>query len=231
MEVVQRLTIRDLPVEERPRERLAKHGAEALSNAELLAIILRTGVEGETVINVSQKLLAKSEGNLVTLFSSSLTELQETNGIGPAKATQIQACFELGKRFAATKPNNCDAIKTDADVAALLGPSMRFLDKEVFKVVLLDSRNHIIKIQDVSIGTVNASLVHPREVFKAALKESATSIILVHNHPSGDPTPSEEDLKTTNRLKKAGELLGVNLLDHLIISSRGLTSLKEINEM
>jgi len=226
MEVTERLTIRDLPLEERPRERLARYGPEALSNAELLALILRTGTEGKTVIDVANKLLKNTDGNLVSLFSSSITELKQTKGIGLAKAAQIQACFELGKRFAAVKQNNGSAVKTAEDVAVLLVPQMRFLDREVFKVVLLDSRNRIIKIQDVSVGTLNASLVHPREVFKAALKESAAAVILVHNHPSGDPTPSEDDLEVTQVLLAAGRAIGLPIVDHVIIGATEVRSFK-----
>ncbi len=222
----ERLTIRDLPVEERPRERLAKFGAQALSNAELLALILRTGTTEETVIDVALKLLKKSDGNLVSLFSSSLNELQETNGIGLAKAAQIQACFELGKRFATIKQNNGGVVRNDEDVAELLIPQMRFLDKEVFKVVMLDSRNKIIKIQDISVGTLNASLVHPREVFKVALKESAASIILVHNHPSGDPTPSTADIEMTKTLVSLGRVMDILVLDHIIIGGDQSVSLE-----
>ncbi len=192
----------------------------------LLALILRTGTTEETVVDVALQLLKKNDGNLVSLFSSSLSELQQTNGIGLAKAAQIQACFELGKRFAAVKQNNGGFVRTDKDVAELLIPEMRFLDKEVFKVVMLDSRNKIIKIQNISIGTLNEGIMHPREVFKMALKESAAAVILVHNHPSGDPTPSTADIETTQKIVEAGKLIGIKVQDHLIIGGGNYASMK-----
>ncbi len=220
------ITIKDLPRDERPRERMVKFGAEALSTSELLAIILRTGTPGSTAIDLSNRLLGKYDGNLKSLFSANITELSGIEGIKMAKATQIKACFELGKRLAAFTEDVKPVVAKPEDVANLFMSEMRYLDKECFKGVFLDSKNKIIKEETISIGSLNANIVHPREVFKLALSQSAASIVLVHNHPSGDPSPSNNDIEITEKLIDAGRLMGIELVDHIIIGDGRFKSLK-----
>ncbi|MFQ6136197.1 MAG: DNA repair protein RadC [Candidatus Hydrothermarchaeales archaeon] len=221
-----KIRIKDLPEEERPRERLVKFGAEALSTSELLAIILRSGSPGCTVIELSNKLLSRYDGNLKSLFSATVNELSEIDGIKMAKAAQIKACFELGKRLAAFTENVKPVIQKPEDVASLFMSEMRYLDKEYFKGLFLDSKNKILKEETISIGSLNANIVHPREVFKRALSYSAASIVLVHNHPSGDPSPSNNDIEITEKLIVAGKLMGIELLDHIVIGDGQFKSLK-----
>jgi DNA repair protein RadC len=223
------LTIKDLPEEERPRERLIKFGAQALSNAELIALLIRTGNRSESALVVAQKLL-KGDGSrtgLSFIAESSIEELSQIKGIGPAKSVQIKAAIELGRRIYSFKKQETTTISTPYDVNNLLMEEVRFLEKEYFKTVLLNVKNQVISVEDISVGSLNSSIVHPREVFKPAIKRSSASIILVHNHPSGDPTPSKEDIEVTRRLYKAGEILGIQVLDHVIIGDCRFISLKE----
>jgi len=193
---------------------LAALGPSALSDAELLAIILKTGNKGENAIDMSNRLFSRH--GLGKLSGCSLAELQEINGIGNAKACQIMALFELGRRQSRanvlSKPLN-----SPKDVFDYLSPRMSHLEQEHFVVLLLDSKNRVKKEETVFIGTLNSSSVHPREIFKSAIKESANAIIVAHNHPSGDPTPSEDDRRTTKKLMEIGKMMGVNLVDHIII--------------
>ncbi|QSQ09528.1 hypothetical protein H0A61_01899 [Koleobacter methoxysyntrophicus] len=224
-----RLTIKDLPEGERPRERLLKYGAENLTDAELLAIIIRTGSRSETAINLSQRLLLGEKGvnGLRFLVEASIEELSKIKGIGLAKAAQIKAAIEIGKRLASLSQSERPVIKCPGDVRNLLMEEMRYLDKEYFKIILLNIKNQVIHVEDVSVGSLNSSIVHPREIFKIAIRRSSAALILVHNHPSGDPTPSGEDVEITRRLVESGKLLGIDVLDHIIIGDGRYTSLKE----
>lgn len=225
-----RAVIRDLPANERPRERLAQHGAETLSNGELLAILLRTGSRKESALALANRLLAKFE-TLKGISQATVEELSTIDGLGLAKAAQLKAAFELGKRLALTADENRPAISCPGDAASLVMERLRYEDKEHFLALFLDSRHRVIAHRTISIGNLQANLVHPREVFKEAVSRSAAAIIAVHNHPSGDPSPSEEDYAITARLKEAGELMGIGLLDHIIIGAGKFVSLKEENRL
>jgi DNA repair protein RadC len=222
-------TVHDLPLSERPRERLLKLGSEALSAQEILALILGRGIKGESVMVTSQKLLSRF-GNLKGVANASVEELTEISGIGPAKAAQIKAAFELSKRLDAdadekTKP----ILKSPEDVAAVVRSQLKGKKKEHFVVLCLDTRNRLISCRPVSIGSLDTNIVHPREVFKEAVSCSAASVIFVHNHPSGDPEPSKEDVELTKRLVKAGEIVGIEVLDHIVVCDRRYLSLKARN--
>jgi len=215
--------IKDMPEDERPRERLIKYGPKHLSTAELLAIVMRVGTREENALELAKKLLEKY--NLPALSKSDVIELRKTLGIGDAKACQIVASFELGRRLLTyeSKP----PIRTPQDVADMFMSELRYLKKEIFKGVYLDTKNRVIADETVSMGSLNTNIVHPREVFKKAIEKSAASIILVHNHPSGDPTPSSEDIELTKRMREAGNLLGIEVFDHVIIGDGKYISLKE----
>ncbi len=219
-------TIHDLPLAERPRERLLRLGVESLSTHELLALILGRGIKGESVWVTAQNLLTKF-GNLNNIASASVAELRQVKGIGIAKATQIKAAVELSRRLdAAPAQLSQMKIKCPEDVIGTVKNKLKGKKKEHFVVLSLDTRNHPIDIQIVSIGNLNSSIVHPREVFKEAISSCAASVIFVHNHPSGDPEPSEEDIKLTKRLVEVGEILGIEVLDHIIVCDRNYVSMK-----
>ena len=219
-------TIRDLPTPERPRERLLKFGAEALSAQEILALILGRGIGGESVMVTSQRLLSKF-GNLKGIAEASIDELSKIKGIGIAKASQIKAALELSRRIENyIEPQKKVIIRTSEDVIKLIKNKLKGKKKEHFIAVLLNTRNQCIDIKEISIGSLNANIVHPREVFKGAISASAASCILVHNHPSGDPNPSEDDIVLTKRLVKTGEILGIDVLDHIIVTDNDYLSLK-----
>jgi DNA repair protein RadC len=220
------LRIMDLPNTERPREKLFKYGVEALSNNELIAIILRTGTSNENILELSSRVL-KESGGLNGLLTSSYEDYLELKGIGSAKASQLIALAEISKRFKSYKSGDEYKISEPKDAAMLLMEGMRNLKQECLKVVLLNTKNMVISIKDVSIGSLNSSIVHPREVFNEAVKKSCASIIVSHNHPSGDPTPSSEDINLTHRLSECGKLLGIEMLDHIIIGNGIYISLKE----
>lgn len=222
-------TIKELPETERPREKLYNNGPAALSNAELLAIIIRTGSRTETSIELSKKVLSRDKRGLAYLRDTTLQELMETKGIGECKAAQILAAIEIGKRINSHIAIEKVKINQPCTVAEVFRDEMRYLQKEHFKVVLLDTKNQIITSEEISIGTLNASIVHPRDVFKIAIKRNANSMILIHNHPSGDPTPSKEDINITNRLIEVGDLVGIKVLDHIIIGDNSYISFKEKN--
>ena len=216
----------NLPAEERPRERLLTHGAERVSTSELLAIVLRTGGGGKNALHVAEQLLS-AFGGLERMARASALELQKVPGIGPAKAAEIQAAFELGRRLTSITPHNPPRIVAPADVATLLMSEMCLLKREQLRVVLLDTRNRVLNIRLLYIGSLNSSPVRVCEPFHYALIENAAAIIIVHNHPSGDPSPSAEDIRVTRDIAKAGELLGIELLDHVIIGNQRYVSLKE----
>jgi len=206
-----------------------KLGSEALSAQEILAVILGRGTKGESVMMTSQKLLSRF-GNLKGVANASVEELTQTTGIGPAKATQIKAALELSRRLeadAGEKPK--PVLKSPEDVAAEVRSQLKGKKKEHFLVLCLDTRNRLIDLKVVSIGSLDTSVVHPREVFKEAISSCAASVIFAHNHPSGDPEPSKEDTELTKRLVKAGEILGIDVLDHIIICDKSFVSLKARN--
>lgn len=223
-----RYTLKELPPDSRPRERLRARGAVYLSDAELLAILLRTGSQGQTAVELAASILSAS-GGLRALVESSVEELAAFRGVGIAKATQIKAAIELGRRVSSLSPEERPIIRCPEDVVQLVREEMRFLDRENFRMLCLNTKNQVISNELVSVGSLNASLVHPREVFKVAITRSAAALILVHNHPSGDPHPSAEDLEVTRRLVQAGQLLGIEVLDHLIIGGCKYVSLREKN--
>ena len=210
------MKLKEITIENRPRERMQRQGAEALSEAELLAIILQKGTKENNVLDLANQLITKH--SLDKLAECTIQELKETRGIGEAKATQIQAIFELHKRIRTKK--NGTQIKNAKDVYDYCEPMLRGKDKEHFMILHLNTKNQVLKHETRSIGTLNASIIHPREIFKSAIKESANAIILVHNHPSGDPTPSEEDEEVTHRLEEAGTLLNIKVLDHVIVAGK-----------
>ena len=219
-------TVHDLPLSERPRERLLKLGSEALSAQEILALILGRGIKGESVMVTAQRLLSRF-GNLKGIANASVEELTEINGIGPAKAAQIKAVVELSKRLErVADESQKPAIKSSEDVANIVRSRLKGKKKEHFLVLCLDTRNRLINYKPVSMGSLDTSIVHPREVFKEAISSNAASVIFVHNHPSGDPEPSKEDIELTKRPAKAGEIMGIEVLDHIIVCDRSYLSLK-----
>ena len=218
--------IKDLPVEERPRERLEKYGAQSLSNAELLAILLRTGIAGLSALDLATTILAQFQ-TLDEIAAAGIGELSQIKGLGQSKAVQILAAFELGRRLQVSEVLQSGQVSSPGKVAELVMPRLRFLKKEHFLAIHLNTKNRVLAIETISIGTLDSSLVHPREVFRAAIKNSCASLILVHNHPSGEPYPSNEDLNITRRLKESGELLGIPVLDHIIIGGNKYISLRE----
>ncbi|MDR3288103.1 MAG: DNA repair protein RadC [Peptococcaceae bacterium] len=218
--------LKDMPMELFPRERMFQSGPESLSNSEILAIILRTGLKGENVLNLAERILSENEG-LTGLAKLSVHELEQISGVGKAKAAGLKASLELGRRAATMDPMHRTVIHTPQDVAHLVMEEMRNLDREHFRVVTLNTKNHVLGVSPISVGSLNASLVHPRECFKEAIRRNANAIILLHNHPSGDPTPSKEDLEVTGRLTDGGKLLGIHVLDHVIIGDHQYISLKE----
>lgn len=218
--------IQDLPANERPRERLQSYGAKALSNAELLAIILRIGSQGLSAVVLGQKLLADFAG-LRGLATAGIGDICEQRGIGPAKAVQIKAALELGRRLVIEAPEERPQITSPADAANLIMLDMSLLEQEHLWVMLLDTKNHVLDVVKVYQGSVNASLIRVAELFREAIKRNCAAIIIAHNHPSGDPTPSPEDVRVTHQMVDAGKLLDVEVLDHLVIGHQRFVSLKE----
>jgi len=216
--------IKDLPKAERPREKLEKKGAQALRKEELLAIILRTGIKGKNVLQVAQDILLKYGDK--KLVDVSYKELRNIRGVGPSKAAQAIAAIELGKRLYKEKVEKEIFINSPEDVLKEVN-HIKKKKKENFVVLYLDARNKLIYKETVSIGTLNANLVHPREVFEPAVRNLAAQIVLAHNHPSGDPEPSEEDLEITKRLVEAGKILGIEAIDHIIVAKNGFISFKK----
>ncbi len=219
------MRIKSLPLDDRPREKMIKNGPETLSDSELLAIILRTGNKNESVISVANKLFNRY--NIKSLSRSGINNLKKELGIGNAKACQIVACFELGRRLAKFKEDKKSAIKNAKDIAKIFIPEMGSLKKEHFKGIYLDSRKRVIKEETIFIGSLNESVIHPREIFQVALNENAAALILIHNHPSGNPKPSNQDIEITKELIRAGDILGIPVLDHIIIGNNKYVSLRE----
>ncbi len=221
------LKIKDIPKKERPKEKLLSYGADTLNNSELLAIILRTGTKGENVLQLSNRLLSKFQG-LDGILEASLDDITSIKGIKEGKASQILALAELFKRFRTFKSADRDIkIMSLNDLAMLINGEMSLLKQEILKVIFLNTKNIVIGTKDVFKGSLNTSIVHPREIFKEAVNKSSAKIIISHNHPSGDPTPSKEDINITLRIKECGEIMGIQLLDHIIIGKNGFISLKE----
>ena len=221
-------TMHDLPRSERPRERLQKHGAGALSTAELLALLMGGGTKGQSVIMTAQTLLARV-GNLQNIASASIEELSKIKGIGPAKACQIKAALELAKRVDDPDYNKGAPIKSPEEAVESIRSTLKGKKKEHFYLLCMDTRNRVTNVEQISVGNLDSSIVHPREVFKTAISCLASSVIFVHNHPSGDLEPSSEDINLTKRLTEAGELVGIPVLDHIIVCDKDYTSLKSRN--
>ncbi|MQL51366.1 DNA repair protein RadC [Desulfofundulus thermobenzoicus] len=220
-----RVTIKDMPLETRPRERLLREGAGALTDMELLAILLRTGTATASAMELAAAILGRF-GSLRALVSASAEELSDLKGVGPAKAALLQAALEIGRRIAGSGEEVRPVIRSPEDAAGLVMEEMRHLDREHFRALLLNTKNQVIAREVISIGTLNSSTVHPRELFKNAIKRNAAAVILIHNHPSGDPAPSSEDLAVTGRLVEAGRIIGIEVLDHLIIGDNRFVSFK-----
>lgn len=218
--------IREIPSDERPRERLLKYGADALSTAELLAILLRTGTDKLNAVRLADHLLS-TFGSIRGVASATVEEMAKIHGIGPAKAAQIKAAIEFGRRLVAASPEERPKIRNPQDVYNLLGPALRDEKREHFIALLLDTKGGVLRQLMVSVGDLSSSIVHPREVFTPAVRHSAASLIVAHNHPSGDPTPSPEDAQVTQRLVEAGELLGIEVLDHVVLGDNRWVSLRE----
>ncbi|MBU4502194.1 MAG: DNA repair protein RadC [Nanoarchaeota archaeon] len=218
-------TVHDLPKSERPRERLQKHGAEALSSQELLALIIGRGVSKKSVMTIAQELLSRF-GNIKAISEATLEELSQIKGIGIAKAAQLKASFELARRKDEHDGERL-SVKSHQDVIKVVRQRLKDKKKEQFLVLCLDTRNNLIRICTISIGTLDANLVHPREVFKEAIQSLASSIILVHNHPSGNPEPSEADIDITKRIMETGKIVGIDVLDHIIVADNKSFSFKE----
>ena len=219
------MTIQDMTLEERPREKMILNGAGSLTDAELLAILIRTGTKQFNAIQLGKAIIEKAD-NIRYLQNITIEELESINGIGKTKAVQIKAALELGNRIASYKPAKYK-IKNPWDIYKYYMESLRYQYQEIFKVVLLNTKNEIITDVDISMGTLNSSLVHPREVFREAIRRSSNKIILLHNHPSGNAEPSKEDKSVTNRLKECGELIGIEVIDHIIIGDGIYFSFKE----
>lgn len=222
-----RYTVKELPLDDRPREKLLMRGAQNLSDAELVAILLRTGKKGNSVLEIARELI-QTEGNLAMLATKSVDSLQKVSGIGKDKAATLAAAFELSRRILSqSKWFSDQKVTSPQDIADIFIPLLRDDNKERFIVVCLNSSNKIIKHETISIGNLNSSVVHPREIFKVAIDNSSASIILIHNHPSGNPEPSNEDISITKKIVESGKILDIPVFDHLIIAGETYTSFIE----
>ncbi|MDW7667409.1 MAG: DNA repair protein RadC [Bacillota bacterium] len=225
----EKYTILEIPKDERPREKLLKYGSKSLTNSELIGILLRVGSKKDTAITLGQKILKENEKGLLNLVDATPESLNKFHGVSNAKAATLLAAVELGKRISTTKASETFKITSPQDVSALVMEEMRYYKKEYFKIILLDTKNKVIDINTISIGSLNSSIVHPREVFLEAVKKSSASMILLHNHPSGEVQPSREDINITQRLIEAGNIMGIKVLDHIIIGDGNYLSFKEEN--
>ena len=222
--------VRDLPKEVRPREKLLQYGASALSDIELLAILLRTGTTSKSVLHLAEDVLAQyKDKGLAAIMHISPQEIASIHGIGLAKAATVVAAVELGRRLSERAAQTLEKVEGPEDVARYVIPSLRFEQKEHFLAMFLDIRNRILTLSTISVGSLTSSIAHPREVFREAIRYSAASVILVHNHPSGDPAPSREDIQLTKQMMKAGEIMGIPVLDHVVVAGDNFVSLKEAN--
>lgn len=221
------VSIKEMPTGERPREKMVRYGQNTLTNGELLAILIGTGTKDHSALTLANRILSLEEAGISYLTDCMPEELSKIDGIGIAKSCQILAAIELGKRISRDPGVERNTVGTPADVASFFMEEMRYRKKEVFKVLFLNTKNEITSTEDVSIGNLNSSIVHPREVFRSAVKRGAAAIIIIHNHPSGNPSPSDNDLAITKRLVEAGELMGIPVLDHLIIGNGIFLSFKE----
>lgn len=219
-------TISKIPKDERPREKLLRYGAETLTNSELLALIIGFGSKKDSAITLSQKIIYDNDKGLLNIVEANAETLKKHNGINDAKAAKILAVAELSKRISRERVNKTK-ITSPESIAALLLEEMRYLKKEVFKTILLDTKNNIIAISNISVGCLDSTIVHPREVFVDAIKNSSAAIILVHNHPSGEVEPSRADINITNRIIECGKIIGIKVLDHIIIGNGNYLSFKE----
>lgn len=226
MTQVSRLKVTALPSDARPRERLGSAGAAALGTTELLAVLLGTGTRGRGVVPVAESLLS-TFGSLQELSQASLEEIDRVGGVGPAKAAALLAAFELGRRAHGPLPTERYTIRAPEDAARLLAPQMRHLDREHFRAILLNTKHEVLAVVEVAVGNLDSAPIHPREVFKEAVRRSAAAVIVAHNHPSGTPEPSGDDLAITERLRAAGRIVGIDVLDHLIIGHGRYVSLRE----
>jgi len=219
-------TIKELPSSERPRERLLNYGPSALSSAELLAIILRTGTQRENVVQMAHRLLIEFDG-LAGLARAGASELMGHKGMGPAKVTQVKAALELGRRMLIASPDDRPQIRSPADAANLVMTEMSLLEQEQLRVMLLDTKNRVMTTKTVYKGSLNTSMIRVGELFRDAIRANCAALIVIHNHPSGDPTPSPEDIAVTRQIFDAGRLLDIEVLDHLVIGQQRFVSLKE----
>ena len=220
-------SIRDLAPQERPREKMIQNGSQTLSNAEILAILIRTGTKDLSALDVANRILSLSDDGIRHLSECSIEDLAAVTGIGPSKACQILAGVELGKRMTRARLMNPRVLNHPREVASYLIEDMKDLRQEWFRILLLNNRKQVLGYETVSVGTLNASLVHPRDVFEKAIRKNASTIILVHNHPSGNPSPSDEDRALTKRLTEAGALMGIEVIDHVIVGNGNYYSFKE----
>ena len=225
------MKIKLLPEEERPLEKGMKHGMCALSNSELIALLIHTGTRESSAIRLSEQILSACHEGIRGLGRMTPQELMEIKGVGRAKACSIMAAVELGKRTARMAPQQTDSIRSADDAAFYMMEELRYEKKEHFRSIMLDAKGHIIAVENVSTGELSSTVVHPREAFSQAVKRSASAVVFVHNHPSGDPTPSEDDLVTTGRLIKAGQILGIRVLDHIVIGDGVYMSMKAMGVM
>ncbi len=221
-----RARMKDMPADQRPRERLIREGARVLSDAELLAVLLRTGSTEKSAVELATEILSRFSG-LKNLVQTGVEELGAMHGMGPAKAAQLKAALEVGRRLASVSEGGRPSIREPGDAAAMVMEEMRHLDREHFCALMLNTKNRVLARETISIGTLNSSVIHPRELFKMAIRRNASAVILVHNHPSGDPTPSMEDREITRRLQDAGSIIGIEVLDHIIIGDNKFVSFKD----
>jgi len=219
--------IKELPISERPREKMLSGGITYLSNSELLAILLGTGTKNKSALRLAEEILSLGSNGILFLPECTIEELSNIKGVGPAKACQILAGIELGRRIATKPRDNKALVSNPKSIAALFMEDMRYYKKEVFQVLLLNTKGEIIGTEKISIGDLASTVIHPREVFASAVKRSAAAIVFVHNHPSGDPTPSSQDVETTKKLLDAGTIMGISVWDHIIIGDGNYISMRE----